>query len=122
MKFETITTKEQFEQWQAYAKTFDHDTDKPMMPIVTITDGDRMIGHFHELQHPVVFPAFHPSISPRQFRDSVEAIANYYCIKSMGGQYPNGVLFTALPRQLPVDHSQKMGFEELGVNLYRRVP
>lgn len=123
MKFEQIDTQEKLEQWREFAKTFSHDTAKPMLPLITIADGDYMIGHFHVLRHPVVFPAFHPSVTPRQFKESVEAISSFYQMSSMdGGQYPNGVLFTALPQDLKIDHSKKMGFENLNVNLYRRVP
>lgn len=122
MRFEKVDTQEKFEAWREFAKTFDHDTDSPLTPLVTITnEKNQLIGHFSELASPVVFPAFHPSISPREFRDSVEAISAYYCMSSMGLRYPSGVLFTALPKNMKVDHSKKMGFEELGVNLYRRL-
>lgn len=122
MKYEKITTQEQFDQWREFAATFDHDNESPVMPIVTITNGERMIGHFHELRYPVVFPAFHPSISKREFYDAVRDISAYYAMCSMGVQYPNGVVFAALPKELPIDVTGKMGLEKLNVDLYRKIP
>ena len=122
LKFELIQNDEQFEAWRKFAATFDHDTDRPTTPLVTVSDGDKMIGHFHSLRHPVVVPAFHPSISKRKFVEVVEAISNHFCISSMSHEYPNGVIYVALPKNMPVNHSEKMGFLDLGINLYQRIP
>lgn len=122
VKFERIDTQEKFDQWRAFAATFDHDTDRPTMPLVMITnERNQAIGHYSQLSQPIIFPAFHPSISRREFRDAVEAISAHYCLASMGPLYPNGVLFTALPRKLPIS-PQKLGLESLELDLYQKLP
>lgn len=121
MKFTKIDTQEKFDGWHAFAKTFGHETDKPGMPLVSIiNDRNQDIGYYGILTQPVIFPAFHPTISKREFRDAVELISNHYCMLSMGGQYPHGAIYTVLPKDLPVNHSAKLGFTDLGT-LYRRL-
>ncbi len=123
LKFAQVTTPEQLAEWKEFADSFDHGTDKPITPLVTVSDNGSMIGSFSVLKQPIVFPAFHPSISKRKFVEMVEAISTYFCMSSMGEDgYPNGVMFVALPKNMEVDHSEKMGFEKIEADLYRRVP
>lgn len=126
LRFAQVNTPEKLAEWKEFADSFDHGTDTPMTPIVTVSRGDKMFGYYTLLNHPIVFPSFHPKhTSPRDFKDMIEAFSNAQCIASMSTQYPNGCCFVGLVANgLPIGrhYVTKMGYENLGIELHRRVP
>ncbi len=125
MKFERIDTPEKLAQWKAFASTFDHDADNPLLPLVMIiNDKGQAIGHFHVLSQPVIFPAFHPSVSNREFKEACEAVTSYITLSSMSTQYPNGVMFVAVDEKngFPKPILEKLGFKNTGFELHQRIP
>lgn len=124
LKFERVLTEEAFKAWEGFADSFGH-KHNPTMPIVTISRDNYMLGYYHVLTSPVIIPAFHPKVcTPRDFRESVDAIAHSTCIASMSAQYPNGVCFAALDKDSAIDKEiiEKLGFTDTGKTIWRRVP
>lgn len=127
LKFEKVDTEPKFAEWREYASEFGHDCASPIMPIITISRNNTKLAHYHLLTLPIILPAFHPEkCSPRDFRESIDAVAHAACLSSMSPQFPNGVCYAALPtgdkRVLNDSLINKVGFVDMQKSLYRRVP
>lgn len=128
LQFERVDSQEKLERWKAFAESFDHGTGDmhPMLPITTVSRDGQMFAYWNEFRFPVLFPSWHPRFtSPREFADTVEAFSNIMSYSSMSPQWPNGVAHVGLATHgLPVarSHVLKLGYEDLGVSLYRRLP
>jgi hypothetical protein len=124
-KFEPILTQEQYDKWQAFAAEFIPKVGNEM-PIITVSKGDKMFGHYHVFNHPVIIPAFHPEkCSPKDFRDAVEIVTHHFCMNSISQQYPNGVAYVGLhnrPMNVSEKQLDKLGFENQDILIYRRLP
>lgn len=126
IRFQSIQTKEDYEKWQTFAESFGH-SPNGTLPIFTMSRGDKMFGYYHPIQN-VIVPSYHsnPDVcTPRDFRESAEAVSNFHCLSSMSQQYPNGVINIAIDaeRQSISDKMlSQMGFEDTGLKIYRRVP
>jgi hypothetical protein len=123
IKFNLIQDKESFDQVAVFAKSFDHDIDKGILPIYTVSKGDNMIGYFSALTQPIICPAFHPRVcSPRDFKETVEALKNWRFLNSISQQFPNGVGFLATDTKIDPAIIQKLGFKNLNMQLYQATP
>jgi hypothetical protein len=125
LKFEKVDTQEKLEAWKKFAAEFGHDQDNPYMPIVTVSEGGEMFGYWSTLAFPVLMPAFHTDkTTPRRFVEMVKAISNASQISSLSyPQHPNGACFAALESSPAIDESiiRKLGFEDTGLKLWRKV-
>lgn len=127
LKFSQVNTPEAFEQWKKFASEFNHETDRPMLPIVTISNEKGIFADYTVFNYPVLFPAFHPDkTTPRLFKEAIDAVSHSACIASMSQSFPNGVAYAALPcgKKQAVESGMiyKVGYEPLGVELYQRIP
>lgn len=129
--FSKVETEEQFSQWREFAASFEHDIPNAILPIVNVSrrenDGKlRQFGYYTLLNQSVVLPCYHPKhCSPRDFHDMTAAFSNTQCLSSISPQFPNGCSVVGLVTNgLPVGRNlvAKLGYENLGIELHRRIP
>jgi hypothetical protein len=124
MKFDIIDTDQKFSDWQQFAREFDHDSESPILPLVTFSDDRGMFGYYSTLNSPIIFPAFHPDkTSARSFKEVIDCVSNMHCLTSVSQRYPNGVSWAAIHEASPIiDKAERVGYEDTGYKLFRRIP
>lgn len=124
LKFETVRTQKQFDDLKKFATSFDHVVDDTtLLPLITVSRGDKMFAYYTVLNYPVVFPSFHTELcTPRDFVDSVNTVKHHHMLSSMNERFPNGTFFVALSaNKLAIDRSYipKLGLKNLEMEIHQ---
>lgn len=128
IEFETVTTKEQFENLKEFASSDGHiltDTSPAQPVIVTMSRNGKMFGYYHVHAYPIIMPAFHREhCSPRDFRDAVDNVSASLRLGSMSERFPNGTAFIALNKEPNIDTEliEKLGFVDIDRNIWQQQP
>jgi len=129
LRFGRVDSDKKLTEWKEFAASFDHYTEDgqhPIMPITTVSRGDKMFGYWSEITRPILFPCWHPALTtPRDFMESIEAFSNIACYGSMSHQFPNGVSYVGLDTHglaIGRNYVEKCGYENLNTEIHRRVP
>lgn len=101
IKFGLVKTPEELKALANFAESFGHKVGpNSIMPIYTLSRGEKLFGYFNVLSFPVTAPAFHtnPEIcSKRDFYDAAIAMKSHFMLESISPAFPNGTWFVAIP-------------------------
>jgi hypothetical protein len=127
IKFQCVTTQQQFDDLKKYAETdgYHKVDDSSLLPIVTMSRGDRQFGYFHVNTHPILSFAFHLELcEPADFKEAAQQVTAIYQHNSMSERFPNGTCFIALDEnpKISKDLIQKLGYRCLNRVLWQNTP
>ena len=105
IRIAVIRSAEELQSLSKFAASFDHTVGPDsIMPIYTLSRGERLFGYFNVLGFPVTAQSFHtdPEIcSKRDILDASMAIKSHFMMQSISPAFPNGTWFTAIPVDTP---------------------
>jgi hypothetical protein len=104
------------EKLKQFARTFDHNV---TLPSLEMRDNGELFGYVGFLQHPVVFPAFHPKFTtPRRLYHASEHIVASERMSSIDPTHPQGVAYVVLPMDISPDLPAHFGLKPSGQLYY----
>lgn len=110
---------EEFPKLQAFAQSFDHIINPfASARVFEMTRGDTTFGYADVLFMPIVFPAYHPSVTrPRDVVESLETW-RHVCRISHGGEMLLGTPLATERKTFPDQTLAKLGFTRLKREIY----